>query len=77
MTNKPSKFYFWAKKSQNEPKSDKQAIFGLKNHKMSRKVTNNPPKFYFWVKKLQMGRKVTNNPSKFYFRLKITKRDKK
>ena len=41
VTNNPSKFYFWVKKLQNGPKSDKQSVeilfLGVENYKRAEK----------------------------------------
>ena len=39
MTNNPSKFYFWVKKLQNGPKSDKQSV---KKKFLVKKLQNGP-----------------------------------
>ena len=52
VTNNPLKFYFWVKKLQNGPKSEKLSVdilYLLKINKTDRKVTCNLSKFYFWT----------------------------
>ena len=67
----PSKYHFWVKKLQNEPKSEKlrrSFIFGLQNGLKSDKQSIEI--VFFGKKNYKTGRKASSNPSKIYFWVK-------